>query len=76
MGHDLRKYRQQTIFRLIIGALILLFIVGGGLIYIIYGPQSAITAILCLTGSLIPVASVILILKLLDWIVHKANNDD
>jgi hypothetical protein len=73
MGRDLRKYRNQTTFRLIAGALGLLFIVGGALIYFIYGPQSAITALLCLSGSMLPVIGVIIALKFIDWVVRKAN---
>ncbi len=34
---DLRKYASQTTFRIVVGALLLLFIVGVGLIWVIYG---------------------------------------
>ena len=43
---DLRRYANQTNFRLIVGGLLLLFIVGDGLIYIIYGSAAAISGLL------------------------------
>jgi hypothetical protein len=72
---DLRRYARQTQVRLILGALFLLFIVGDGLIYFIYGPAAALTGFLCLLGGLLPVALVILALAILDWIARRANPD-
>jgi hypothetical protein len=75
MTRDLRKYIRQTNIRLIIGGLILLFIIGDGLIYLIYGPGAAITGLLCLVGGMIPVGLVILSMMLLDWITKRASPD-
>jgi len=75
MSRDLRKYARQTNFRLIVGALLLLFIVGDGLIYVIYGPAAAVTGLLCLLGSLVPVGLIVLALLLLDWITKHANRE-
>jgi hypothetical protein len=36
MSRDLRKYIRQTNVRLVVGALVLLFVVGDGLIYLFY----------------------------------------
>ncbi len=73
MIRDLRRYARQTNFRLITGALLLLFIVGDGLIYLIYGPGAALMGLICLMGALVPVFLVILILLLLDWISRRAD---
>jgi hypothetical protein len=75
MSRDLRKYTRQTNFRLVVGALVLLFIVGDGLIYIIYGSGAALTGILCLLGGMVPVGLTALILLLLDWIRKRADRD-
>lgn len=72
---DLRDYARRTSVRLIAGALLLLFVVGDGLIYIIYGKSAALMGLLCLLGGLFPVVLVILILALLDWITRRANPD-
>jgi hypothetical protein len=75
MIRDLRKYARQTGVRLTAGALLLLFIVGDGLIYLLYGAGPALMGLVCLLGGLVPVVLVILILILLDWITKRANPD-
>ncbi len=75
MSRDLRKYGRQTNVRLIAGALILLFIIGDGLIYLIYGSGAALMGILCLLGGMIPVVLTVLVLFLLDWIRKRADRD-
>jgi len=70
---DLRQYARQTGIRLVIGALLLIFIVGDGLIFIIYGPASALMGLLCLAGALIPVLLIWLILLAIEWMVKRAN---
>ncbi len=42
MARDLRKYASQTNFRLVVGGLLLLFIIGDGLIYYFYGKGAAV----------------------------------
>lgn len=61
--------------RLVFGALLLLFIVGDGLIYLIYGPRSAMLGLLCLLGALAPVGLIALFLWIMDWIVKRANRE-
>ncbi len=75
MARDLRKYARQTNVRLAIGAMILLFLVGDGLIYLIYGRGAALFGLLCLIGGLFPVILVLIVLWFLDWIARRANND-
>ncbi len=74
-NRDLRKYAQQTNFRLAAGAVLLLFIVGGGLIYSLYGPGAALTGLLCLAAGLAPILLIAAVLWLMDWIVKRANRE-
>ena len=60
---------------LFIGALAVLFIVGDGLIYLIYGGGAALMGILCLLAGMIPVVLTILVLLLFDWIQKRADRD-
>jgi len=73
MTRDLRKYARQTNVRLAVGAVLLLFLVGTGLIYFIYGPGAAVTSLLCLLAGFSPIALIILSLAVLDWIQKRAN---
>lgn len=73
MSRDLRRYASQTSVRLIVGALLLVFLVGDGLIYLIYGPASAVMGLLCLLGALVPIVLVWLVIMLMDWIVKRGN---
>jgi hypothetical protein len=75
MPRDLRNYASQTNVQLIIGALLVLFIIGGGLIYLIYGKAAALGGMLCLLIGMIPVALIVLVLLLLDWIRKRADRD-
>jgi hypothetical protein len=75
MTRDLRKYGRQTHVRLAIGGLVLLFVVGEGLIYLIYGAGAALIGLLCLLGGLFPVILIVLVMIVLDWIAKRANSD-
>ena len=75
MSRDLRKYMKDTNVRLIVGALLLLFIIGDGLIWFIYGPGAAAMGLLCILAALVPVVLILLLLGLSDWIVKRANRD-
>ncbi len=72
MKRDLRAYTRQTNVRLVAGAFVLLFVVGIGLIYLIYGPGAAGVGLLCLLGSLVPIALIFVTLYGIDWIVKRA----
>jgi hypothetical protein len=71
---DLRSYAHQTNIRLIIGAFLILMIVGEGLIYVFYGPGGAVTGLLCIGSGLIPIFLIIGIIYVMEWLV-KRNND-
>lgn len=75
MSRDLRKYTSQTNVQLIIGALLLLFIVGIGLIAWIYGIGAAAMGFLCLLGAMLPIGLIAFLLFGLDVIVKRINKD-
>jgi hypothetical protein len=75
MSRDLRKYMKDTNVRLIVGALLALFIVGDGLIWLIYGFGAAVMGLLCMFGAMVPIVLILLLLSLSDWIVKRANRD-
>jgi len=75
MTRDVRKYMKDTDVRLIVGALLLLFVVGLGLIWWSYGPGAAVLGLLCMLGALIPIGLIVLLLNLSDWILKRAGRD-
>lgn len=72
MSRDLRDYARKTNIRLGIGAAILLFIIGIGLIYLIYGREAAALGFFCLAFALIPVILIVLFFYLFDWLMKHA----
>ncbi len=75
MSRDLRSYMKDTNVRLVAGALALLFIVGDGLIWLIYGFGAAVMGFLCLLGAFVPIGLIFLLLNLSDWILKRAGRD-
>lgn len=75
MTKDLRKYTSQTNVRLAIGAILILFIIGLGLIGWFYGLGAALVGFLCLLGSLVPIGLIVLILLGLDKFLAKIDRD-
>ncbi len=74
MKRDLREYAKQTNIQLIVGAFILLFGVGIGLIYLIWGPGAAGIGFLCMIGGLLPIALILVALYGMDWIVKRGRS--
>lgn len=70
---DLRRYANQTNTRLILGGILVLFLVGDGLIYLIYGRGAALLGFVCLLGGLSPIALIWLSLAVLEWITKRAD---
>jgi len=64
--NDLRKYAKQTNVRLGIGAFILLFVVGTGLIWVIYGAGAAGMGLTCLLVALVPIGLIAATLYLME----------
>jgi hypothetical protein len=59
---DLRRYARQTNFRLFLGFILILFLIGIGLIYVLYGAGAALSGVICLLFGLAPL---VLILSLI-----------
>lgn len=72
MKRDLREFARQTNVRLGLGAFILLFVVGLGLIWLIYGGGAASMGLLCLLAGLVPVVLILGVFYGLDWILKRA----
>ena len=72
---DLRKYSQQTNRRLILGGILLLFVVGDGLILLIYGKEAAITGLTCMLFGLAPLALIWISLELIAYLARKADGE-
>lgn len=71
MKLDLRKYSRQTTFRLIVGGIVILFLIGDGLVFFIYGPAAAISGFLCLGLGLLPVLIIMGSLWVMEYVVKK-----
>ena len=72
MKRDLREYARQTNVRLIAGAFFLLFVVGLGLIWIIYGKEAASFGLFCLLAGLTPVVLITFVFISIQWILKHA----
>jgi len=69
---DLREYAKQTNLRLALGAFVLLFVVGVGLIWLFYGEGAAGLGFTCLLAALFPVILIVFIFLAMDWIIKRA----
>lgn len=69
---DLRDYAKQTNIRLAFGAFILLFVIGVGLIWVIYGEGAAGMALTCLLAALFPIILILFIFLGIEWILRHA----
>ena len=76
MARDLRKYAQQTNIRLAVGFVVLLFLVGDGLIYWIYGKEAALLGFVCMLAGLAPLVLIGLALWGLEVLVRRAKRDE
>jgi len=72
MSRDLKEYEKQTNRRLIIGAVVLLLVVGVGLIWLIYGGGAASMGFFCLMVGFVPVVLIVGIFYAADWIMKNA----
>jgi hypothetical protein len=71
MASDLRRYACQTILRLVAGFLLILFVIGDGLIWWLYGREAALLGVVCLAAGLAPLILIALFLWLLDIVVQR-----
>jgi hypothetical protein len=72
-SRDLRKYARSTQLRLALGALAILFGVGGLLIYLSYGPAGAAVGVLCMVIGLVPVVLILGALWILEVILRRSH---
>jgi hypothetical protein len=72
LSKDLRKYSRDTNVRLAVGAFVLLFVVGIGLIWLIYGEGAAGMGLFCLLAGAAPVILIVGIFFAIDWILKHA----
>lgn len=75
MSRDLRAYARQTSFRLLAGFLILVFLVGDGLIYLLYGRSAAVMGLLCLGAALAPLALIWFALTVMEMATRRARRE-
>jgi hypothetical protein len=72
LSKDLRKYSRDTNVRLALGAFILLFVVGLGLIWAIYGKGAAGMGLMCLMAAVFPVILILAVFLGIEWILKHA----
>jgi hypothetical protein len=72
LSRDLRKYSKETYGRLFFGAFVLLFIVGVGLIWLIYGQGAGGMALVCLLAAVAPIVLILGMFLAIDWILSRA----
>ena len=76
MSRDLRKYSRQTNIRLLVGFFVVLFLIGDGLIYLIYGQGAAIFGLFCLLIGIAPLLLIWGILYGMELVVKKAEAEE
>jgi hypothetical protein len=74
MTRDLRRYARQTNARLILGFLLLLFLVGDGLVFLVFGRDAAILGVACILLGLAPLLLIALAMWGIDWITRRFDN--
>lgn len=72
MSRDLRKYARDSNVRMAAGAFVLLFVIGIGLIWAIYGQGAAGMGFLCLLAALLPVVLILAVFLAIEWILKRA----
>jgi hypothetical protein len=70
---DLRKYAAKTTTNLIIGGVVLLFVIGLGLIALIFGSKAALMGFICILGGLAVVGLITLAVFGLDYFLKKSS---
>jgi hypothetical protein len=73
---DIRKHSRQTKKRLVAGGLGLVIVFGTILIAVTYGTPAAGCGLAFFLVALIPVALIILVLSLLQWIAERSEKNN
>ena len=72
---DLRRYAQSTTRRLLLGGLLLVFLVGDGLVWVVYGEAAGRAALLCSGLGLGPLLLIFAALEVVSWVARRARRD-
>lgn len=75
MTRDMREYSKNTRTRLVLGFLGVVFLIGDGLIFLLYGREAGLFGLVCLLAALIPVGLVVAFLTFSERIVKKNKLD-
>ena len=67
----MRTYSRQTITRLIIGGIVVLIVVGIGLVWIFYGKEAALSALICIGLGMLPLWIILIVFFLITYILKK-----
>lgn len=73
---DLRRHRDITDRNVLIGFFAVLFIVGGGLIWLIYGGPAMAVGLVCMAGGAMLTGLVLLIMLGLQWVSNWLERDE
>ncbi len=68
---DVRRHQWQTERNLIVGGFVILFGVGGVLIWLVYGPGAAFSGWLCMVAGVGLFGLLYLILKAMEWVAGE-----
>jgi len=69
-----RTPAEQTKFLMVVWFLLILFVLGLGLIWVIYGRSAAFLGFLCLIGASFPIGLILIFLFGLDFLVRKTDD--
>lgn len=70
-GFDPLRYVRTTEGQLVVGFFVLLYVVGGGLIWLFYGQRGAFVGWLCMTGGLLVFLLLYGLMALVGWWANK-----
>lgn len=71
---DIREYSRQTQVRLLLGGIGLFLALGNGLIWLLYGREALVSALLCSMIGLGPVGLIAGWIWLLNWISERVRD--
>ena len=72
---DLRKYARATTIRLVVGVILIVFVIGDGLIFLIYGQDAGQMALISTGLGLAPLVLVGIMLWFLGWFARSVSGE-
>lgn len=70
-GFDARRYARNLEFRLVVAFFVLLYGLGGALIWHFYGRAAAVLGLLCISGGLLALLLLWAIMTLIGWWANR-----